>query len=260
MAILVLTSTCSSPGVTSLAVGLTLAWPRSVLLADCDPGAHQSVLAGYLAGQTAEGKGLLRVSEAHRDGRALPEVVIDQTIPLALDPRFSRLFLPGFTRPGSASLFSGVWLELVEAFARLDDSGVDVIVDAGRIGTAGLPSPLVELSALTCLVLRSNLRSVLSARVHAANFTGQDSVGSADHGTGLILVGEGQPYDRREIGKALGVPVVASVVDDPDSAAHLSDGAPRPRKFDATPLAKSLHTTATSLHSHLQRSAERVRS
>ena len=53
MAIVVLGSVSGSPGVTTLAVGLALAWPRSVVLADCDPGAHQAVLAGFLAGQSS---------------------------------------------------------------------------------------------------------------------------------------------------------------------------------------------------------------
>ena len=106
MAILILTSTSGSPGVTTLAVGLALVWPRSVLLADCDPGAHQAVLAGYLAGQSPNGKGLLRVAEAHRDGRPLREVVVDQAIPLTDDTTERRLFLPGFTKPGSANLFN----------------------------------------------------------------------------------------------------------------------------------------------------------
>ena len=59
MAILILTSAGGSPGVTTLAVGLALTWPRPVLLADCDPGAHQAILAGYLTGQSSHGKGLL---------------------------------------------------------------------------------------------------------------------------------------------------------------------------------------------------------
>ncbi len=82
MAILMLTSAGGSPGVTTLAIGLALTWPRPVLLADCDPGAHQAVLAGYLHGQSSSGKGLLRVAEAHRDRRPLREVVIDQCLPL----------------------------------------------------------------------------------------------------------------------------------------------------------------------------------
>lgn len=54
MGILLLTSASGAPGVTTLGVGLALTWPRPVLLADCDPGAHQAVLAGYLAGTSAE--------------------------------------------------------------------------------------------------------------------------------------------------------------------------------------------------------------
>src|SRR4051794_40265531 len=136
MAILLLTSASGAPGTTTLGVGLALTWPRSVLLADCDPGAHQAVLAGYLAGTSAEGKGLLRVAEAHRDRRSLTEVVVDQSVPLADDDGPSRLFLPGFSRPSSAALFAGVWPELAAAFADLDGHDFDVIIDAGRISSS----------------------------------------------------------------------------------------------------------------------------
>ena len=166
MAILILTSAGGSPGVTTLAVGLALTWPRPVLLADCDPGAHQAILAGYLAGQSSQGKGLLRVAEAHRDRRPLREVVIDQCLPLAGEDGDRRLFLPGFTKPGSAAHFGAVWEDLADAFDRLGDVDLDVIVDAGRVGPLGLPAPLVERSALTALVLGSSLRAVMSARVH----------------------------------------------------------------------------------------------
>lgn len=262
MAILVLTSTCGAPGVTSLAVGLALAWPRSVLLADCDPGAHQSVVAGYLRGQSASGKGLLRVAEAHRDGRSLRDVIIDQTLPLSSESTHSRLLLPGFAKPGSFSLFRGVWPDLSEAFDRLDDAGMDVIVDAGRTGVSGLPSPLLEHAALTCLVLRSNLPSVMSGRVHGGVLQEQGGgrLSGAATSAGLIVVGEGEPYGKHEISVALGLPVLATIAADPHSAVHLSDGHPRPRKFESSPLAKSLHTTAGVLFKRLQQTADRVRS
>ena len=74
----------------------------------------------------------------------------------------------------------------------------------------------------------------------------------------LIVVGEGEPYGKQEIAKALGLPVTASVANDPAAARHLSDGSPRPRKFDGSPLSKSLHTTATSVYAELQRTVERI--
>jgi len=261
MAILILTSAGGSPGVTTLALGLALTWPRPVLLADCDPGAHQAVLAGYLHGQSTSGKGLLRVAEAHRDRRPLREVVIDQCLPLSGEDGDRRLFLPGFTRPGSASHFGAVWEDLADALDRLGDVDLDVIVDAGRIGPTGLPIPLVERSALTTLVLGSTLRAVMSARVHLPTITDNSRLSSsARHQFGLIVVGEGRPYGRGEIRKALGVPVVTDVALDPQAAAHLSDGAPRPRRFDSSPLVRSLRSAATTLAATLQRSAELVRS
>ena len=261
MAILILTSAGGSPGVTTLAVGLALTWPRPVLLADCDPGAHQAVLAGYLRGQSSSGKGLLRVAEGHRDRRPLREVVIDQCLPLTGEDGDRRLFLPGFTRPGSASHFGAVWEDLADTFDRLGDVDLDVIVDMGRVGPAGLPAPLVERSALTALVLGSTLRAVVSARVHLPTVTDQSRLSSsAHHQFGLVVVGEGQPYGRGEIGKALGVPVIAGLSRDGQAAAHLSDGAPRPRRFDSSPLVRSLRGASSTLAATLQRSTELVRS
>jgi len=257
---MLLASASGAPGVTTLGIGLALTWPRSVLLADCDPGAHQAVLAGYLAGTSAEGKGLLRVAEAHRDRRPLPEVVLDQSVPLTEDDGAeSRLFLPGFSRPSSAALFAGVWPELTNAFATLDDHGFDVIVDAGRISHSGLPSALIERAELTALVLRSDLRSIVSARVHLLALREHPRLQASQRNLGLILVGAGQPYSAREIGKSLGTPVIAEIADDPATARHLSDGAPRARKFDSSKLTRSLHTAAAQLSGRFERSAELVR-
>lgn len=259
MGILLLTSTSGSPGVTTLAVGLALTWPRSALLADCDAGAHQAVLAGYLTGTSADGKGLLRVAEAHRDRRSLAEVVLDQTVPLSADDTQRRLFLPGFARPSSAGLFAGVWPELADAFVQLDDHGYDVVVDAGRISTGGLPSALVERSDLTALVLRSDLRSIVSARAHLLALREHPRLRASERSLALIVVGAGQPYGTREIAKALGVPVIAEVAHDPRSAGHLSDGAPRSRTFDASRLTRSLHAMSALLAARFSTTADLVR-
>ena len=257
MAILLLTSAAGAPGVTTLALGLTLTWPRPVLLADCDPGAHQAVLAGYLAGQSAGGRGLLRVAEAHRDRRPLREAVLDQSLPVTGEDGERQLFLPGFSRSSSAGLFGGVWDDLADTFARLGEVGYDVIVDAGRMGAHGLPGPLVERSAVTALVLRTSLRAVMAARVHLPSLTEQERLSTAGR-TGLVLVGEGTPYGRREVAQALGVGVHAVVPDDPQAAAHLSDGVPRPRRFDSSPLVRGLRAAAGVLAGRMARESEVV--
>jgi hypothetical protein len=259
MGILLLTSTSGSPGVTTLAVGLALTWPRPVLLADCDPGAHQAILAGYLAGRSASGKGLLRVAEAHRDRRPLREVVLDQTVPLSTEDGNRRLFLPGFTKPGSATHFGAVWEDLAEAFDRLADVDIDVIIDCGRMGPSGPPAPLLERSALTAVLLNSTLRSVMSARVHLPTLRDHPRLTSAERGhLGLIVIGEGQPYRSGEIAKALDVPVITTIAEDRQTAAHLSDGRPRHRRFEVSPLLRGIGDASSQLSNSLQRSAQLV--
>ena len=261
MAILVLTSCSGAPGVTTLAVGLALSWPRPVLLADADPGAAQAVLAGYLAGRSANGKGLLRVAEAHRDRRNLREVVVDQCLALSEADGDRRLFLPGFTRPGSAAHFAGVWDDLAETFDRLGDLNLDVLVDAGRLGPLGLPPALLERSALTLVVLGSSLRSVMAARVQMPVLTEAGRADSAVRGrTGLVVVNEGHPYRAAEIGKALATEVLGRLPHDPISAAHFSDGAPQHRKFVSAPLVRALWGTASTFAGVLQQSTALVRS
>jgi hypothetical protein len=259
MGILLLTSTGGSPGVTTLAVGLALTWPRPILLADCDPGAHQAILAGYFAGRSANGKGLLRVAEAHRDRRPLREVVLDQTVPLSAEDGNRRLFLPGFAKPSSATHFGAVWEDLAEAFDRLADVDIDVIIDCGRMGPSGPPAPLLERSALTAVLLNSTLRSVMSARVHLPTLRDHPRLTSADRGhLGLIVVGAGQPYRSGEIAKALDVPVITTIAKDRQTAAHLSDGRPRHRRFDVSPLLRCIRDASSQLSNSLQRSAELV--
>lgn len=258
MAVVVLTSAAGSPGVTTTAVGLALTWPRSVLLADCDPGAYQAVLSGYLKGQNRTAKGMLRVAEAHRDRRPLREVVIDQTIPLTREATSMRAFLPGFSKPGSAALFAPVWADLMEAFSRLDEVELDVIIDAGRLGPHGLPQPMVEAADLICLCVRSSLRALAGTRMHSPTLVEQAKLAATDEGLGLILIGDGKPYRSKEIAGLLGIGVLATINDDPVAAASFSDGATRGRKFDSSAYVRSLNHTAASLTQRLQQIKARI--
>src|SRR5829696_3166243 len=90
--------------------------------------------------------------------------VLDQTLPLSAEEETRRLFLPGFTKPGSAMHFGGVWEDLAETLDRLGEVDIDVIIDCGRLGPNGLPAALLERSAVTAVVVTSTLRSIMSAR------------------------------------------------------------------------------------------------
>lgn len=272
MAVIALTSAAGSPGVTTAAVGVTLSWPGSVILVDADPGAHQAVLAGYLRGEVATGKGLQRVAEAHRDGRGLDEVVSDETVPLtgagdgagktrapdeeAAGPR--RRFLPGFARPANAALFAPVWPDLMETFSAYEQAGIDVILDLGRMDHRGVPQAVVDRADLVALLTRSSLRAVAGARGYAARLREQARATGVDTNGALLLVGENQPYGRREIAKLLNLPVAATLADDPESASVLSDGAHPTRRFHRGPLWRSLHRAVDDLTSRVRQRRVRL--
>jgi len=275
MALVVLTSVSGSPGVTTTSVGLALTWRRATLLVDADPGAHQAVLAGYLAGQVATAKGLQRVAEAHRDRRPLLEVVSDETVPLtaadherdvqdgrsagpAGDRGPGRRLLPGFARPANAGLFGPVWPELADALVRLEGAGIDVIVDAGRMERQGLPQPLVDRADLVLLVTHSNLRSLAPARTYAGLLREQSRLAGGELNLGVIVIGDQLPYGRREISRLLELPVVSVLPVDAAGAAVFSDGAPRPRRFDRSPLVRGLHHAVDDLAGQIRRRRSRL--
>lgn len=105
MSVVLLTSAGHSPGVTSLAVALTVTWPEPVLLVDANSEPDQSVLAGYLQGVDPAGSGLGGLLQAHRERRSLAACLAALSLPLG-DPAHD--FLPGFSHPGMVDLFRPV--------------------------------------------------------------------------------------------------------------------------------------------------------
>ena len=51
--------------------------------------------------------------------------------------------IPGTRAHGQARSLTSLWEPLAAALKQLDAAGQDVIVDAGRLGLAGSPEPLV---------------------------------------------------------------------------------------------------------------------
>ena len=138
----------------------------------------------------------------------------------------------------------------VAALRDLDDSGQDVIVDAGRLGLVGSPTPLLDAADVTLLVTRATLPSISAARSWAETVR-QPATGWRH--PGLLLVGEGQPYRASEVAKVLGMPVVADLPDDPAAAAVYHRGAAPPKHFETGPYVRGLQA-AVAVHPGARRS------
>lgn len=245
MSLLVLTSASGSPGVTSSALGLALTWPRPVLLLEADPTGGSAILAGYLRGQTAPTDSLIDLALANRHGQlleALPEVTMKiEGTPVSL--------VPGTRSHIQARSLVSLWDPLTSALKGLERTGQDVIVDAGRLGLAGFPEPLMYAADLCLLTTRSDLVSLSGARSWAQTLlAGFERVGGGAS-LGVLMVGAGDPYTAREVGKVLQVPVTASLAWDPPAARVFGKGATAPRRFDSSPLVRSLIAARAAIES-----------
>jgi hypothetical protein len=285
MAVIGLVSAKGSPGVTTAALALGLAWPRPAAVAECDP-AGGDVLAGFFAGSMSElgaSRSLLGAASAlrHPSSAQIARMLDWHLTPIDLDG--TRWVLPGPADPAQAAGLARHWAGLAELFAAVDPddpiglgrydaagpaagadgpadgAGVagrrfDVLTDCGRLGAAGAPRELLRRADLVVLVARSSLVSVRAAAAWAgvprADRTaetpvGLRAVGAAD--AGLLLVGEGRPYGGREIAAHLGLPLLGVLPWDPKNAGVLSDGAQPGWRFAASALMSAARSVAAGL-------------
>jgi hypothetical protein len=238
-----LTSAGGSPGVTTAALALALAWPSPVIVAECDPSGGD-VVAGLLTGHVPASQGLMEHAiEAGRDGRAAGRSLASQLIPL--DAERSRMVLPGLTDPRQASGLSSAWPAVA---ATLTAQEADVIADCGRLD-AGPGQPLAILSAarIVAIVLRPTLRQVWSARSRVDILT-QLAGGSSR--LALLVTGPGT-HSAREVAHALRLPLAAVLPDDARGAALLSDGIGAQRTLASGGLLRSASAAGQALREHM---------
>ncbi len=245
MTMYALVSPGGSPGVTTTALALALTWPRPVIVAECDP-AGGSVLAGLFAGHLPAPRGLLGVAlDTGQGAGVVPGNLTGHLAPL--DDSGSKMFLAGINDPRQAPGLAPSWPVMA---ATLASQQADVIADCGRLD-AGHGQPLSVLARATAvvMVMRPSLRQIAAARPRID--LALSLIGGHER-LGVLLVGERGPGGERghaagEIAKALGVPVVSTLPDDPRTAAVLSDGVGRRSSLSGRPLMRAARTAGLTM-------------
>jgi hypothetical protein len=237
-----LVSAGGSPGVTTAAMALALAWPSSAIVAECDPSGGD-ILAGLLTGHVPASLGLMEHAiEAGRDGYAAARALGDQLIPLDADG--TRKLLPGLTDPRQAAGLGSAWPAVA---ATLAAQHADVIADCGRLDAGpGQPNAILTTARTVALVMRPTIRQVWSALSRVEILT-QLGVSSR---LALLLTGPGT-HSAREVAQALGIPVAAALPDDARSAAMLSDGVGGERSLSSGSLLRSARAAGQALRDHV---------
>ncbi len=220
MTVIAMTSARGAPGVTTTALVLTLAWPRPVLLVEADVCGSSSIKAGHLRGEYDHQLSLINLALAHRGGALNLDTLRGQTIALTDDR--GRLVLPGLaTRAQAASLTETFWESLATLLKAVSGHGVDVIVDAGRLGMRHGPDPLLRTADLLAVVSRTGLDDLVAVRANADQLPGTEADAVMER-RGLLLVGDGRPHRANEAADATTLPVWASVAWDPLTAERVN--------------------------------------
>jgi hypothetical protein len=225
-----LVSAGGSPGVTTTALTLSLGWPGQVILAECDPSGGD-ILAGLFAGHLPARNGLLALAiEAGQSPDGVASALWPQLI--ELDDERGRLLLAGLSDPRQSAALAPAWPVLA---AMLAAQPADVLADCGRLDAGGAPEPVLTVASLVVLVLRPSLRQVSKARARVEMLT---QLLGENGRLALLLVGEGT-HSPREVSRALGVRVTATLPYDARAAAVLSDGTGSRRGLQARPLTRA---------------------
>jgi MinD-like ATPase involved in chromosome partitioning or flagellar assembly len=214
----------ASPGATTVAAAMTLAWPGPVLLVDADP-AGGDVVPGLLPGRAGTELGLLSWVVATRHQPALEATAVLVEHALALPEAGDAWLLPGLQSGAQGqALTGGGWARLATAVERCRSVlGRDVVVDVGRVGE-GCPWPVVAACDVVLLVTRPTARSVQAAQAAAAAL--RTRLGDLN-AVRLVVNGPG-PYSPAQVAAQLRVAQVESIPADPRTAAALVDGSVAP--------------------------------
>ena len=153
MSLIVLVSPGGSPGVTTTGLALALAWPRKVVLAECDP-AGGAVLAGLWRGQPpacAGSAGLVRYALlAQQDAGLAAAELCAESVPLSARP-CRQFVLPAPAGPLAEWQIAAAWPALAAAFAA---APADVIADAGRLDGQTALAPLLAAAGTVLMICR----------------------------------------------------------------------------------------------------------
>ena len=240
--IVALASRTASPGVTTLAALVAANWddPDAVrLIVEADP-AGGALAARWSAvhGVTWD-PGLLDLS-TRRSDLAQPGAVAAVSQPLADDlwltaaPPAPDQVRAALTRMGDAG-----------AAALAATPGLAAIVDCGRLTSRSPALPLAQRAVVTVMLCRPHLEEIygLASAVDELRDAGCQPV--------LVCVGD-RPYEPAEVGRALRLPLLGVVPDDPRAARELRlKGLTAGRAYRRSQLARSVQELTSILRARV---------
>lgn len=245
MSVVFFTSVAGSPGVTSTVVGLANSWPRPVLIIEADISKPSGILPGHLRGQMDHSRGLTPLSVIHQRNQLAPRAVWAQSVKLGEDC----FLIPGFSNIVAAAGAGGsFWNALGTTLAAIASQGADVLIDAGRYGIRDERGALMQLADLVALVAHPVLPDIAAVNARRRELSETLAHVGHDDWMGLLLVDSpDEAFRDGEITKAVQLPVLGRVANDPRTAAIYSVGAEATQKTRKSALTRDLNLLPNTL-------------
>jgi hypothetical protein len=230
----------NSPGASTTALALTMAWPRPAILAECDPRGGD-VQWGLARGENIGSAGLLRLQLAARRNQSMSESVWEEVVALPgiAGDDVQKYWLPGLLNPREAGSID--WVGVARA---LSASGVDVIADCGTVFGDPVRAPRAIWNSADVVVLpvRSTMLGVRIGQI-AASVLQADLMlaGLGADRLGSVVVQAPGGYPTKQVAAELEAtaPMLGSLPDDPVAAQQLAGFNPLGKRFSRTPLMKA---------------------
>lgn len=231
-----LVSASGSPGVSTTALGLALAWPRDVILLEADTTGYSPTLAGYFGGTVVPRSTLLDL----HPGADFEEQLMNSSVPLVETQDPTRRLVPAISNPLQGRALSSRWEALASGLYDLERAGMDVIADLGRINAPFFATPLLRLADVSALLLRPTIPATLAASSTISHRGLNADDGLSAPAFHLLTVAAPGTYSAGEVSRALRQGVIGTIPWAEKHAAVLAHGAPRPRRFESSSYMRSL--------------------
>lgn len=187
MALYALTSLAGAPGVTTTALAWAHVSPRPTLIIEADVTGGSPILAGAYEGTWMHRGGILALASAEEhDWR---ETIWQQAV--TLPGRTDRWVLPAIGRGHQARAMSTIWRPLAATLSQISkETGVDVLIDAGRLGIAGGPWELISAAEAVLVLTDSTIPALTTLGVALPSLRADLDQSGSHHRLGVVpLIG-----------------------------------------------------------------------
>ena len=264
MGVYALTSVTGSPGVTTTALAWASLSPRPTLIVEADVTGGSPILAGAFDGTMLHRGSVLALASAETEDWV--ETIWRNAVPLP--DRVDRWVLPAIGRGHQARAMAPLWRSLATTLSGIStDTGVDVLVDVGRLGVAGGAWDLVESADAVLVLTDSTIPALTSLAIALDSLRADLSTSGSPQRLGIVpIVGPSQilrpwawlgrdtepdirPYSRPEIAATFApTPALAALPHAPRAAAAYMHARPTTRDGSGYNAAVRALITAAEQH------------